>query len=187
MKETYNKIVNNKAFQIVKKLLSICLTVVLVLVFFIILVQKLSNNRFNLGGYGIYTIATGSMEPEYKVKDLILSNRVDPKTINVGDDVVYLGKEDSLNGKIITHRVVDKYEKDGKVHFYTQGIASGMMDPEIDESQVLGVVKHKLHILSFLSHIINSTYGLIFLIIIPFIVFVFFEGKRIIDESHKED
>ena len=62
-----------------------------------------------------------------------------------------------------------------------------MMDPEIDENQVLGVVKHKLHILSFLSHIINSTYGLIFLIIIPFIVFVFFEGKRIIDESHKED
>ena len=73
MKETYNKIVNNKAFQIVKKLLSICLTVVLVLVFFIILVQKLSNNRFNLGGYGIYTIATGSMEPEYKVKDVLIS------------------------------------------------------------------------------------------------------------------
>ena len=73
MKETYNKIVNNKAFQIVKKLLSICLTVVLVLVFFIILVQKLSNNRFNLGGYGIYTIATGSMDPDYKVKDLILN------------------------------------------------------------------------------------------------------------------
>ena len=76
MKETYNKIVNNKAFQIVKKLLSICLTVVLVLVFFIILVQKLSNNRFNLGGYGIYTIATGSMEPEYKVKDFRLFDKV---------------------------------------------------------------------------------------------------------------
>ena len=56
MKETYNKIVNNKAFQIVKKLLSIVLTILLVLVFFIILVQKLSNNRFNLGGYGIYTV-----------------------------------------------------------------------------------------------------------------------------------
>lgn len=186
MKEKYNKLINNKGFQIVKKLLSIVLTILLVLVFFIILVQKLSNNRFNLGGYGIYTIATGSMEPEYKVKDLILSSRVDPKNINVGDDVVYLGKEDSLNGKIITHRVVDKIEKNGKIHFYTQGIASGMMDPEIDESQVLGVVKCKLHILSFLSHIINSTYGLIFLIIIPFIGFVFFEGKHIIDEAHKD-
>ena len=186
MKKFITKLNNNKGFRIFKKIFSAILTILLVLIFFVVLVQKITNNRINLGGYGIYTIATGSMEPEYRVKDLILASKKDAKNIEIGDDVVYLGKEDSLNGKIITHRVVDKVEKNGKIHFYTQGIASGMMDPEIDESQVLGVVKCKLHILSFLSHIINSTYGLIFLIIIPFIGFVFFEGKHIIDEAHKD-
>lgn len=186
MKDFYEKLKNNRKFQISKKIFNIIITVLLVLIFFVILVQKISGNRFNLGGYGVYTIATGSMEPEYKVKDLILATRKDAKDIEVGDDVVYLGKVDSMSGKIVTHRVIEKNERDGKIYFYTKGIANELTDPEIDETQVLGVVKHKLHILSICSHIINSTYGLILLIVIPFILFVFFEGKHYIDESHKE-
>ena len=186
MKDLYKKIVNNKGFQITKKIISIVVTVLLVLVFFVILVQKLSNNRFNLGGYGVYTIATGSMEPEYKVKDLILASSKNPKDIQVGDDVVYLGKEASMSGKIVTHRVINKGERDGKIYFYTKGIANELTDPEIDETQILGVVKGKMHILSFCSHIINSTLGLILLVVIPFIMFIFFEGKHMIDEANKE-
>lgn len=186
MKELYKKLMNNKGFMITKKVVSIIVTILLVLVFFVILVQKLSNNRFNLGGYGIYTIATGSMEPEYKVKDLILASKKDPKLIQEGEDVVYLGKEDSVSGKIVTHRVIHKEERDGKAYFYTKGIANELTDPEIDESQILGVVKGKMHLLSLCSHIINSTLGLIFLIVIPFILFIFFEGKHMIDEANKE-
>ena len=186
MKEFYKKINNNKKFQICKKILSILATTLLVLIFFVILVQKISGNRFNLGGYGIYTIATGSMEPEYNVKDLILASQKNASEISIGDDVVYLGKASGMEGRIITHRVVNKNEKDGKIYFYTKGIANELTDPEIDETQILGVVKHKLYILSFCSHIINSAYGLIFLVIVPFILFVFFEGKHYIDEINKE-
>lgn len=186
MKEFYTKLMNNRKFQIAKKIFNVIITILLVLIFFVILVQKVSNNRFNLGGYGVYTIATGSMEPEYKVKDLILASKKDAKEIVVGDDVVYLGKEGSLNGKIITHRVIKKDEREGKIYLTTKGTANELTDPEIDETQVLGVVKNKLHILSFCSHIINSAFGLIFLIVIPFILFVFFEGKHYIDEAHKE-
>ncbi len=187
MKEFLKKLNDNRKFQITKKIFSILITILLVLVFFVILVQKVSNNRFNLGGYGVYTIATGSMEPEYKVKDLILANKKNASEIEIGDDVVYLGKEASMSGKIITHRVINKEEKDGKIYFYTKGIANELTDPEIDETQILGVVKGKLHILSFCSHIINSAYGLILLVVIPFILFVFFEGKHIIDEKNKEE
>ena len=186
MENVLNKITNNKVYQIIKKICGVLLTIVLALVFFIILVQKLTDNRFNLGGYGIYTIATGSMEPVYKVRDLVLTYQEDPKNIQVGDDVVYLGKEGSMDGKMIIHRVIDKVEENGKISFWTKGVANGLSDPEIDESQVLGVVKHKMYILSFLSHIVNNAYGLIFLIIVPFILFVFFEGKRVIDESNQE-
>lgn len=186
MKEFYEKLKNNRKFQIGKKIFNIIITVLLVLIFFVILVQKISGNRFNLGGYGVYTVATGSMDPDYKVRDLILASRKDAKNIEVGDDVVYLGKVDSLAGKIVTHRVIKKDERDGKVYFNTKGIANELTDPEIDETQILGVVKHKLVLLSFCSHIINSTYGLILLIVIPFILFVFFEGKHIIDEKNKE-
>lgn len=186
MKEKLKKIYDNKIFKIVRKIISIVLTILLVLIFLVIVVQKVSNNQVNFGGFGVYTIATGSMEPEYRVKDLLLASKVDPKDINIGDDVVYLGKEESLSGKIIIHRVIYKAEENGRIKFMTQGIANSLSDPEIDESQVMGVVQHKLYILSFCSHAINNTYGLILLVIIPFIVFVFMEGKHLIDDAYKE-
>ena len=186
MKAVIDKIGNNKAFQIVRKIFSGIITILLLSVFIVILVQKVSNNQVNLGGYGVYTVVTGSMVPEYKVKDLLLAAKTDPNKIEVGDDVVYLGKEGNLSGKIIAHRVIEKNTNNGRNTFITKGIANGLSDPEIDESQILGVVKQKLHILSFCSHIVNNIYGLIFLVVIPFIIFIFMEGKRAIDKSFKE-
>lgn len=185
MKNIINNLKNNRIFQIIMKIVSIIITIILILMLSVVVVQKFSNNRFNLGGYGIYTVVTGSMVPEYNVKDLILTHQENPNKIEVGDDVVYLGKEGSANGKIVTHRVIKKYEKSGRIYFNTKGIANELTDPEIDDTQILGVVKHKLFLLSFCSQIINNPFGLIFLIVIPFIVFVFFEGKSIIDEANK--
>lgn len=181
MKEKIDKLKNNRGFQITGKIVSIVITLILFLMLSVVVVQRFSNNRFNLGGYGIYTVATGSMIPEYKIKDLILTYKKNPTEIEVGDDVVYIGDEGSVAGKIVTHRVIKK-EKREKMYFYTKGIANELTDPEIDESQILGVVKHKLILLSFCSHIINNPLGLLFLIIIPFVVFVFFTGKSVIDE-----
>ena len=186
MKEKLKKLYDNKVFKIVRKIFSIAVTILLVLIFVVILVQKVTNNQMNLGGLGVYTIATGSMEPEYRVKDLLLASKKEVRDINIGDDIVYLGQEESLAGKIIIHRVTHKYEEEGRTKFITQGIANSLSDPEIDEAQVMGVVKCKLHILSFCSHVINNTYGLIFLIVIPFILFIFMEGKHVIDDAYKE-
>ena len=186
MKKKLENLKNNRIFQIVKKVLGIIATTFLLLLLSVVVVQRLSNNRFNLFGYGIYTVASGSMEPEYKIKDLILAHQEDPKDIEVGDDIVYIGNKESVKGKTITHRVIKKYEENGKYIFNTKGIANEITDPELDETQILGVVKSRLVILSLCSHIINNSYGFFLIIIIPFIVFVFFEGKSIIDEMHKE-
>ena len=186
MKEFIKKLNDNKMFRVIRGIFSFLVTMLLIFVFVVILVQKVSNNRMNLGGYGIYTVVTGSMVPEYNVKDLILASKVESKNINVGDDVVYMGKEGGLAGKIIVHRVIEKNDNNGRISFITKGISNGLSDPEIDETQVLGVVKQKLHVLSFCSHIVNNIYGLIFLVFVPLIIFIFMEGKRAIDKAYKE-
>ncbi len=186
MKTFIEKINNNKVFKIFRKIFSVLVTILLVLVFVVIVVQKVSNNQVNLGGVGVYTVATGSMEPEYNVRDLLLASKKDAKDIVVGDDVVYIGRESNLAGKTIVHRVIEKFENNGNYSFITKGIANGLSDPEIDQSQILGVVRCKLHILSFCSHIINNTFGLIFLVVIPFIIFIFMEGKHAIDDAYKD-
>ncbi len=181
MRNKLNELKNKRIFQIISKIFSIIMTILLLLMLSIVVAQRFSNNRFSLGGFGIYTVATGSMVPEYKVKDLILTSKKNPSEINIGDDVVYIGNKESVNGKVVTHRVIDIREENGKFYFYTKGIANEITDPEIDDTQILGVVKSKLYILSFCSHIINNTIGFIVVIIIPFILFVFWEGKNIID------
>ena len=186
MKALINKISNNKVFKVFHKIFSVIITILLVLIFGVILVQKVSNNQVHLGGYGIYTVATGSMITVYNVRDMIIAAEMDVHDIKVGDDVVYLGKENNLSGKIIVHRVIEKNDNGGNVSFITKGIANALSDPEIDGSQVLGVVKHKMYILSFCSHIVNNMVGLIVLVVIPFIIFIFMEGKRAIDEAYKE-
>lgn len=186
MKEKISKLKKNRTFNIIEKLFSIIITIFIIAILSVVLVQRLSGNKFNLGGYGVYTVATGSMIPKYNVKDLILTYKVDPSKINIDDDVVYMGREESVAGKIITHRVIDKKEKDGKYYFTTKGINNGLTDPEIDETQILGVVKTKLYLLSFCSHIINSSYGFMFVIFIPFVVFAFFEARSIYGEIKNE-
>ena len=126
------------------------------------------------------------MEGVYNINDVIAVKDCDTSTLKVGDDIVYLGKLESVAGKIVTHRVISKSERDGKLYFSTKGISNELTDPEIDDTQILGVVKGKLHILSFCSHIINSSLGLLLVIVIPFVIFVFLEGKHIIDEKNKE-
>ena len=186
MKEKISKLKKNRTFNIIEKVLSILITIFIIAMLSVVLVQRLSGNKFNLGGYGVYTVATGSMIPKYDVKDIILTHKVDPSKINIDDDIVYQGKKESVAGKIITHRVINKKYENGKYLFTTKGINNGISDPEIDETQVLGVVKCKLHLLSFCSHIINNSYGFMFLIFIPFVVFVFFEARNIYSEIKDE-
>ncbi len=187
MKEKILKLKKNKAFNIIEKVFSIIVTIFIIGILSVVLVQRISGNKFNLGGYGVYTVATGSMIPKYDVKDLILTYKIEPSKINIDDDVVYLGQKESVAGKIITHRVIDKKYVDGKYYFTTKGINNGLSDPEIDETQILGVVKTKLHLLSFCSHLINNSYGFMFLIFIPFVVFAFFESRSIYNEIKSEN
>ena len=84
--------------KILKIIKIICITCA-VIILSVIAVQKLSNNKNNLFGYGIYTIITKSMEPVYDVGDMLIASKVPLEELKVGDDVVYEGKEGTLKIK----------------------------------------------------------------------------------------
>ena len=151
-----NKIKNNKFLKFIASLIKIVISILIILVVAVILVQRVTNNKFNLGGYGLYTVVTTSMVPKYNVGDMILAKQVDTNTIKIGDDVVYLGEVDSYKDKIVTHQVINIEETtEGRI-FHTKGIANPLEDPEVHDRQIYGVVVGKSVILSFLSGLINS-------------------------------
>ena len=83
----------------------------------------------------MFTVVTGSMEPVYKVGDVVISKEVDPSTINEGDDVVYLGEKNDFKDKIVTHRVIKIENKDGEYYFTTKGVNNDYSDPVISSNQ----------------------------------------------------
>ena len=180
------KIKDNNFLKIATGVIKAIISIIIILVVAVILVQRVTNNKFNLGGYGLYTVVTTSMVPKYNVGDMILAKQVDTNTIKVGDDVVYLGEVDSYKDKIVTHQVINIEETTGGRIFHTKGIANPLEDPVVKESQIYGVVLTKSKILSFLSGLINSPYGFYFLIFVPIVIIVFLEVIDVIGGKNKK-
>lgn len=181
------KIKNNKFLKISMSLIKTCITIFLVLLVLLILVQKVSNNDFSIGGIRVFTVVTGSMLPEYEIGDMIISIETEPKDIKVGDNIVYKGLVDDFNGKIVTHKVIEKKQEKNKYNFITKGLNNSIEDPEITEDQILGKVVYKTIILSVISKLINNTSTFFFVIFIPFAFLVFCEIIDILEERKNTD
>ena len=176
----FEKIKDNKFLRFLGNFLYIILVILVLLILLVVALQRFSNNTIALGGFRIFNILTGSMEPEYGVGDIILTKEVEPKEIKVGDDITYLGKEGDFNGKIVTHRVRAVIPSEtGEYKFITQGLTNDIADPEITASQVQGKVIYKTVILSFISGLVNNLYSMYFVIFIPIAIIIFINIRRI--------
>lgn len=137
-------------------------------------------------GYQCYTIISPSMEPEYKVGDLIYVKEVDPSTIKVGDVITFLVNEDLVVG---THRVVSIDAE--KQHFITKGDMNDTEDPPVHFNNVIGVPQFSIPKLGYVSNFIQNPPGmyitigvgvlLILLVFVPDMI-----GKKKNDEEDPE-
>ena len=172
------KILDNKVIKIIGKIIYVLLYIIILVTLLVVLTQRFSNNNFTIVGFRIFNVATGSMVPEYNVGDILISKEIDPNELQVGDNIVYQGEKQDFKGKIVTHKIIEKREENGKLFFTTKGIANEEADPEISEDQIYGKIVYKTIILSFISKIINNIYAFYFLIIIPIAIII---CKLIID------
>lgn len=99
-------------------------------------------NNISILGFRQYVVATGSMEPEYNIGDLIVIRETTKEEIKIGDIINYT----SENGiDTITHRVVDIIEKDGQNYYRTKGDNNNSEDSELVKySQVKGKLVFKI-------------------------------------------
>ena len=176
---------NNKILNLIWKIVKGLMTILIILIVLTIFLQRVSNNKLNLAGYGIYTVVTKSMVPKYKVGDMLLSKHVNPDTLKVGDDVVYLGKTDTFAGKIVTHQVVAIDNNNGNKVFHTKGIANMIEDPTITKDQIYGKIVTKLTILSLITKIINNQYGFFFIVLVPIVILIFGVIIDVINDKKK--
>lgn len=168
------KILDSKYFQIPYKIIKALIIIIMVLYLSFIMIQRVSGNK-SIFGYRIFTVATGSMVPDYEVHDVLAIKEVQEDELKVGDDITYLGNRLDVNGKIVTHRIIEIKEENGKKKFITKGINNSTKDPSIEENQIYGKVVGKIPIITEINHIIKNQYGFFFLIFVPLVAVIFLE------------
>ncbi|MBR3163424.1 MAG: signal peptidase I [Clostridia bacterium] len=178
----------HKGLKIIGNILYAILFVIAILMLTVVALQRVSDNSLSLGGYRIFIVATGSMEPKYLVSDVLLAKEISPSEINVGDDVVYKGKEGTFKGRVVTHQVIEKSQEDGTYKFITKGIANLEADPQITGNQIYGKVICKIKTLSYIGKVIQNMYIFYFFIFIPIGIIIYKQIRNIVyDLTHKED
>lgn len=164
----------SKGLKITWKVLEKIILVAIIFVCCIIAIQRISNNDKAFLGYRIFRVQTGSMIPKYDIGDVILVKETPIDEIQIGDDVTYWGTTGTMQGKIVTHQVIQIEEIEGQKVFHTKGIANYTEDPVIYVDQINGVVKSEIHILSAITKLLANPYVFYFCAIIPLTIFVFF-------------
>ena len=116
----------------VKRRINVLLTVLTVLAALLCLhatVQVLSKGYVNCGGYSLFRVVTGSMEPTLPVGTLLLTEQTDMQDVQMGDIICFQAQESAIFGKMMTHRVVGVHTgADGALLFETKGDANLAQD-----------------------------------------------------------
>jgi signal peptidase I len=106
---------------------SACILIIILGLFGWIFVSRVRGNAPGIFGYTFHLVVTDSMTPEINVNDLVIAKKASLSDFAVGDDVVFVTSDPSLNGITIVHRVVGIHA-DGSL--ITQGVKTGAgVDP----------------------------------------------------------
>ena len=167
LKELKRKISENKALNIILGIIKFIIYAFLILLLVTILVQKISQNKKTIGGFMVFTVASESMVPEYKVGNILFTKKVPEEDLKVGDNITYLGMEGRMANLVITHKIVKIEKENGVTKFTTRGLQNIIPDPPIVYSQIYGKVVYRTIFLSLIAKLMNNqlSYYLLFIIV----------------------
>ena len=140
--------------KIALKIIKAIVMTFLVMALLVVIFQKVTKNKIALGNVYIFQVASGSMEPFYKVGDIIVVKK--SSKLEVGDDVTYLGKSGNLAGLTITHRIINVKEDGNNKIYTTKGTANEYEDPEIKDSDIYGKVVYHTVLFSFVGRLMTN-------------------------------
>ena len=142
---------------------------------------KKYRNKLEAPLYGAYVIVSGSMEPIIKVRDAVVIRRVPEEDIAVGDVVTYQSRDDAFYGILVTHRVVNIKEENGKKVYITKGDHNLTVDRlPISGDQIYGKVVMRIPKIGYIKFFLVSSYGWIIAIVIPSLGIIIYDIMKII-------
>jgi len=136
----------------------------------------------NPWGVKIFTVLTDSMQPEMSTGYLIATQP--REDYEVGDVITYKPKSGRLGGQVVdtvTHRISEISTIEEIEYFFTKGDSNKAQDVDpTAEDHIVGQVVFKIPLLGYLIEFAKTEIGLITMIIIPGVIIVYDEIRKII-------
>lgn|GEM_PF-1516638 len=134
------------------------------------------------GNYKAFTVQSGSMEPKIKVGSLIFSKPA--ADYKVGDIVTFKAQ----GGKTtVTHRIMERNVQGSAVEFVTKGDANEDLDPDaVKKENIIGKTFLILPWIGYPIGYAKTKIGFILLILVPSIVIIYEELRKIGLEAKKK-
>jgi signal peptidase len=155
------------------KLLKPLISGVSILLLVVAGIVALSGKTNVLGGYHIYSVLTGSMEPTIPVQSLLLVKKIDPKVIAI-NDVITFEKPGSV-GILVTHRVITvDHPSETTINFQTKGDANPIPDSWIvTPDRIRGVVKYHVPRVGAFVTLLNTKLGILLFVLLPILLLAY--------------
>ncbi len=167
-----------KTARIVSNIVFALLLLLMCLLVFSLVQSRVTGGPPSVIGYQIYIVLSGSMSPTFDAGSVVFVRPLPPEEIRVGDILTYKVRG---GDSIVTHRVVEIVEEDGKLGFITRGDANDVNDEGILEPErVIGRVNYYLPYLGRLMTFTQTKQGLLTLVFIPGILIIIYELKNIL-------
>lgn len=110
-------------------------------------------------GLQVYTVLSGSMEPNYHVGSIIYVKEVDPATLQVGDAISFMISDNT----VATHRIVEVLPDENNpsvIRFRTKGDNNDIEDTNpVHCNNVLGKVVGTIPLLGYVSDFVQNPPG----------------------------
>jgi signal peptidase len=101
---------------------------------------EMSGGPRMIGGYAYFVVLSGSMQKEIPVGALVITHRIDPNELQIGDNISFMKSANTT----MTHKIIGIYEaycSDGSRGFQTQGVNNPQPDKDmVEAANVVGKV-----------------------------------------------
>jgi len=173
----------------VKKAITITLKIINTLIVLIVVLAAVALVGVKFFGIQIYTVLSGSMEPEYPTGSLIYVKETDPQELKEGDVITFMLSESTT----ATHRIVEVIPGEpspGQISFRTKGDANEYEDAGlVDGRNVIGTPVLTIPKLGFTVNKIQTPPGSYGALTIggALILFVFITDSLVSDKGEKKE
>ena len=159
----------------------LCLILLPILIINITLIAKSyihADEVPSVGGKFPMIVLTDSMYPEIESGDLIICNTAEAEEIAEGDVISFY--DPMGNGtSVVTHRVLEIVNEDGKISFRTKGDNNNAEDQVlVPADRLIGIYQTRIPKVGNVAMFMQTTTGLIVCVVLPIVLLVGYDMLR---------